>query len=165
VRTQLRTQVRISFRVSRIYITGRASSSRTLPSFIFFFMFFFTSESWPQRGLIVVVCFHVFKPASDHQNVQQCFPFLFLCDSCLRTLFLLSPSSLETFFRLPSEGLRRSESPTRRAYFLIASTLAISLPLFRSPYCISVHSDSQARYSAALHLMDKNPAHRPSSID
>ena len=101
-----------------------------VPSLIFFF-------TWPQKGLIVVVCFHVFKPASDHQNEQPNIPFVFSCASRLRTLFLLSPS-LKTFFRRPSEGLCQSEPATRRAYSLIDSTLTIPLPLFRSPYIRSL---------------------------
>ena len=140
-----------------IRVSRRAARRLLRSAFVSLFIFFFT---WPQKGLIVVVYFHVFKPASDHQNEQQSFPFLFSCASSLRTHFHVSPSFLKTSLRPPSEGLRRSKPSSLCVYFLIASTRTISLRLFGFTYLCSL-----GLTSALLHLMDKNPAHLLSSID
>jgi hypothetical protein len=112
------------------------------------------SEWADSRSLLMYI-----SQRTTTKNEQQSSSFLFSCASRLRTIFLLSPS-LKTSFRPPSEGLRRSKPSCVFHNRFYADD---PLPPFRSP--INVHSDIQARRSAALHLMDKNPAHRPSLID
>ena len=78
----------------------------SFPSFIFFF-------TWPQKGLIVVVCFMYLSQRPTTKYEQQSFPFL------SRVPAISGRFSFSLLLRLPSDRLANAD-PSRRAIVRIS---------------------------------------------